>query len=90
MAQAPASDDSQQSRVGILFLAHDGVANQDVWEGWRNQSEVRWGPFGPITPQGLGQRPKVLTTLLPPPALQYGSRVDFFVFCNQVCGPQLG
>lgn len=27
--------------VGILFLAHDGVANPELWERWRESDPVR-------------------------------------------------
>jgi hypothetical protein len=34
--------DADKSRaVGILFLAHDGVANPDLWERWRESDPVR-------------------------------------------------
>lgn len=41
-AHEESQEDADKGRaVGILFLAHDGVANPELWERWRESDPVR-------------------------------------------------
>jgi hypothetical protein len=45
-SQGEGDPDVDKSRaVGILFLAHDGVANPALWERWRESDPVRESPL---------------------------------------------
>lgn len=87
--------DADKSRaVGILFLAHDGITNPELWERWRLSDPVSgssWliGPVDRAARPSLGGccvRPQPhhgLTRLPPYPTQAYAERIRFFVFRNQ-------
>lgn len=48
------SDADKSRAVGILFLAHDGITNPDLWERWRLSD-----PVSRFVVWSLGRRPAV-------------------------------